>query len=94
MPATSSVLEVVGAVERGAPSIARKRATSRRTAASSRRVLAAGEDAVDGGPAAARLAGDVVEGGLGHAPAGDAAQGGVDDPLLLRRDRGLDQRHH
>jgi hypothetical protein len=43
-------------------------------------LLAAGEGPVDRGPAAARLAGDVVEGGLGHAPAADAAERRVDQP--------------
>ena len=46
--------------------------------------IAAGEAAVDGGPGAAGLAGDVVEGGLGDADPGDAGQGRIEDPVRLR----------
>ena len=78
MPATSSVLEASARVE-----ARRRRCARKRRELAGRRRRRAGRPcrpgkAVDGGPAAARLAGDVVERGLGHAPAGDAAQGGVD----------------
>ena len=42
-------------------------------------VLAPREGPVDGGPGQPGLPGDVVDGALGHALAGQAAQGGVDD---------------
>ena len=45
-------------------------------------LFAAGHDPVDGGPAEAGLAGHVVEGGLGEAPAGDATKRGGDDAGL------------
>ena len=47
-------------------------------------VLAPGKGPVEGGPGDPRLAGDVVDGGLGRALAGQAAQGGVDHPDPLR----------
>ena len=45
-------------------------------------VLAARHDPVDGGAAAAGLAGDVVERGLGDAPPGDAHERRVEDPRI------------
>jgi hypothetical protein len=53
-------------------------------------LLAALEGAVDGGPAAARFPGHVLQGGLRDAPAGDAPEGGLangvgDVPHRLRR---------
>src|SRR5581483_10891561 len=45
-------------------------------------VLAAGDRAVDGGPATAGFPGDVLQGGLADTPAGDAAEGGIEDPLV------------
>ena len=56
-------------------------------------VLATGEHPVDGGPAATRLPGHVVEGGLRHAPAAHAREGGVDEPGFLRGEGKLDRRH-
>ena len=68
----------------------RGRSSSRSATAANRASLPPGNEAVDGRPAAAGLAGHVVEGGLGHAPAGDAAQGGVDQvghlPETLRQE--------
>ncbi len=45
------------------------------------RIASTREEPVHRRPAASRLAGDVVEGGLGQAPSGDTAHGRPDDAL-------------
>ena len=87
------VLEVASRPSSAAASIARKRTTSDAHGGLEQAVLAAGEHPVDGGPAAPGLAGDVVEGGLGHAPPAHARERGVDEPGFLGRKGELDRRH-
>ena len=76
------VAEVVG---RGPPRRATAAAERRDLAVERPRAsscLAAREAAVDGGPGAAGLAGDVVERGLGEPDPGDAGERRVEDPRL------------